>query len=150
MTITVLAYKANSSFYVMGCHQASYSSDLRIGETGRAAEFAAKYLSFKGDMDEDGYSIIVLADGRGCSLSGFIDASDFFKDDFVGAVIKTVWRKAQRLSLRKATEEEKRKAAEEAENLRLAGEKAALAEAREKRERSEYERLKAKFEGQGA
>ena len=118
MTITVLAYKADSgsyTTYTRGFRQASYSSDLKIGEfasTARAAEFAAKHLGFEGDTDEDGYSIIVLVGGRACARSGFLDDSDFNEEEGVEAGIKAVWREAQAIvnARKQRAEEDKRRA----------------------------------------
>ena len=170
-TITVLAYKSESSDYCMGCLMERYGSDFEFGvfpseDFGApnpsfeedAVKFIAKYEGYETKGGEDGYDVTVLIDGvqynDWCFEDGDLGRIEVWVADKTGnnlytaKLVRSARLLAQQVQQKKREDEEARKRKEEAtkETAKEAKDKEKRL-LKERRDAEDYVRLKRKFEG---
>ena len=140
---TVLAYKPDSDNYCMNCHMESYPSDFQFkvcGSEQEAVEFAALFVGHVCRHGESGYDVVILVNGKDGSYP-YCDIAARRILDSAGALRKQREGEAEELAAR---EKEKAKIAHKKSRENA---KKAKALAGEARDRKEFARLKAKYEG---
>ncbi len=159
MVITVLAYRSSGADYCLGCLMESWGSDFEFGvyDEGEypsgpqtitaAAGFVSKFLLYNDDKENGGdYDITILLDGRECHY--YFTSSTATRAELTDTVAKAVMEQAKGfLAADKKAKEEAAKAEEAQEEAEKAAWTKEQARLKEVKDREEYTRLKAKFEG---
>lgn len=139
---TLIAYKPDASDYCRGCHMASYSSNFEMAHGARLADLSAfwkriQHTDLKSERGDSAHELTLLINGIPRDELGF-------KDPAMEALVEEsrAWERQLEAEVRaEFAAEKEHEAAEKA----AAEQRAALA--RETREREEYLRLRARFEG---
>ena len=165
MNYLILAYKRDNDDYCMGCHMASYSSNfqyLNTNDREKAIRFLVDKINFKGDDREAGYRFTIFIDGKtsDCNdLDGETTDYDnltanpegeYEYDEEPGRKLMADANDTADREANDAVEKAKAAAARQkaAEEAQKAIDKVRKAAEKEENDRKEFERLKAKFEGE--